>query len=324
MKDELKIFTLKPDEDLGKKVAEHLGLTLSELKERDFEDGEHKIRSMEGVNGQDVFVIHSLYSDLDYSVNDKLIRLIFFLGSLKDAGARTVTAVIPYLCYARKDRKTKSRDPLNSQYVARLLESVGTDRVMTVDVHNLQAYQNAFRCKSVHLPAQAIFAEYIQKNYSLNKIAVMSPDTGGIKRAHALKTLLEEKAEKKLPLIFMEKERSMGKVSGDALVGEVKDKEVIIIDDLISTGGTLAQAARSCKEAGAKSVLAMATHGLFVKTAGDNLSIPEIDELVVGNTIPPFRLQNTEVTRKLSVLDVTPLLADAIKAFAQGSELEMM
>ncbi|MEK6477253.1 ribose-phosphate pyrophosphokinase [Catalinimonas sp. 4WD22] len=324
MKKDIKLFALKPDEDLGRKVAQRLSIALSELKARDFEDGEHKIRTMEGVNEKDVYVIHSLYGDLDASVNDKLVKLVFFLGSLKDAGARRVNAIIPYLAYARKDRKSKSRDPLNTQYLARMIEAVGTDRVLTVDVHNLQAYQNAFRCKTIHLEAQKLFADYLETNKKHEPLAVMSPDAGGVKRAQAFRALMQEKTKQEIPLIFMEKERSMGEVSGEALVGDVADKNVIIIDDMISTGTTLSRAAAACKKAGAKSVRAMAIHGLFVKTAGEVLSAPEIEELIICNTIPPFRLQNTEVSRKLKALDISPLLADAIHTLSEGGELEMM
>jgi ribose-phosphate pyrophosphokinase len=324
MQDDIRLFALQPDEEMGRKVARHLGISPAKHKERDFEDGEHKLRSLEGVNGKEVFVIHSLYSDLEQSVNDKLVRLLFFIGSLKDAGAKRVNALIPYLCYARKDRKTKSRDPLNTQYLARLLEAAGTDRVMTVDVHNLQAFQNAFRIKNMHLSAQVLFIDQIRQSFDTEKLAMMSPDTGGIKRANALRRQLEEVTGHAVPLVFMEKERSSGQVSGDAMVGQVEGREVVILDDMISTGGTLARAAKACKGAGAVRVAAMATHGLFVKTAGDALSKPEIDELYICNSIPPFRLQNTEVSQKLKVLDLSPLLAEAIRAFAQGEEMELM
>lgn len=324
MNESFKFFALPPDDTLGQAIAEKLNIPLAEHKARDFADGEHKIRSMEGVNEKEVYVLHSLYSDLDYSVNDKLVRLLFFLGSLKDAGAKRVTALLPYQAYARKDRKTKSRDPLNTQYLARMLESVGTDRVVTLDVHNLQAYQNAFRIKNEHLEAKALFAAYIEENLEAPKLAIMSPDTGGVKRAAALKDLLQQKLEQKIPLVFMEKERSMGVVSGEALVGQVHDKDVVIVDDMISTGTTLSRAAKACKEGGARTVRAMATHGLFVKSAGDTLSEPALEEIIICNSIPPFRLQHTEVEQKLKVLDISGFLADAIRTLQQGKELRMM
>ena len=144
----------------GESIGTALGSPLSAHEERDFEDGEHKTRPLENVRGCEVFVIQSLYSEPGLSVNDKLCRLLFFIGALKDASARSVTAVLPYLGYARKDRKTKARDPVTTRYMAQLLEAVGTDRVLTLDVHNLAAFQNAFRCPTDHLEAKNLFVEH--------------------------------------------------------------------------------------------------------------------------------------------------------------------
>ena len=153
VKNEVIIFAFADSEDIAIKVSKKLGIELGKLEERYFEDGEHKCRPLQSVRNQDVFVIQSLYSDTKQSVNDKLCRLLFFIGALRDAAARQVTAIIPYLCYARKDRKTKSRDPVTTRYVAILLEAVGINRVVVMDVHNLAAYQNAFRCSCEHLEA---------------------------------------------------------------------------------------------------------------------------------------------------------------------------
>jgi ribose-phosphate pyrophosphokinase len=157
MDEEIRLFALHSNHNFGEKVSKALGIPLSAHEERDFEDGEHKARPLENVRGKDVFVIHSLYSDARQSVNDKLCRMLFFLGALRDASAGRITAVIPYLCYARKDRKTKSRDPVTTRYVAALMEAVGVDRVVTMDVHNLAAYQNTFRCRTDHLEAKQTF-----------------------------------------------------------------------------------------------------------------------------------------------------------------------
>ena len=154
------LFALEASRDLGTRVAGALGTVLARHEERGFEDGEHKSRSLENVRGRDVYVLQSLYGDREQSVNDKLVRLLFFLGALKDASAAQVTAVTPYLCYARKDRRTKPRDPVTMRYVAQVLEAVGTDRVVTMDVHNLAAYQNAFRIPAEHLEAKRLFVEH--------------------------------------------------------------------------------------------------------------------------------------------------------------------
>src|SRR5512135_3205205 len=137
------LFALNASRAFGERVAQRLGMPLSPHEERDFEDGEHKARPLASVRGADVFVIQSLYGEPGQGVNDKLCRLLFFIGALRDASAGRVTAVVPYLCYARKDRKTQARDPVTTRYVAALFEAVGTDRVLTLDVHNLAAFQNA-------------------------------------------------------------------------------------------------------------------------------------------------------------------------------------
>src|SRR5262245_22513629 len=141
--DSISLFALNSTRDFAEKVSVHLGIPLSAHEEREFEDGEHKARPLANVRGRDVFVIESLYSDSTQSVNDKLCRFLFFLGALRDASAGRVTAVIPYLCYARKDRKSKPRDPVTTRYVAALFEAVGVDRSINLDVHNLSAYTNA-------------------------------------------------------------------------------------------------------------------------------------------------------------------------------------
>ncbi|HSJ80246.1 MAG TPA: ribose-phosphate pyrophosphokinase-like domain-containing protein, partial [Thiobacillus sp.] len=151
--DALCLFALDASRAYGERVATALGVALSSHEEREFEDGEHKARPLENVRGKDVYVIQSLYGEPGMSANDKLVRLLFFIGALKDASAGRVTAVCPYLAYSRKDRKTKSRDPVSSRYVAQLFEAVGSDRMVTLDVHNPAAYQNAFRIPAEHLEA---------------------------------------------------------------------------------------------------------------------------------------------------------------------------
>jgi len=144
MRDELMLFALDATRAYGEAIARELGITLSAHEEREFEDGEHKTRPLVNVRGRDVYVIQSLYADAKQSGNDKFVRLLFFLGALRDASACRLTAIVPYLAYARKDRKSKARDPVTTRYVATLFEAVGTDCVVTLDVHNLAAFQNAF------------------------------------------------------------------------------------------------------------------------------------------------------------------------------------
>ncbi|HEY8402697.1 MAG TPA: ribose-phosphate pyrophosphokinase [Cytophagaceae bacterium] len=310
--DTISIFSLDSGKEFAEKVAANLNLPISKHEEREFEDGEHKIRSLESVRGKDVYIIQSLYSDVAMSVNDKLCRLLFFVGALKESGSKKVTLLIPYLCYARKDRKTKPRDPVTTKYLAQMIESVGTDHVVTLDVHNLQAFQNSFRCYSDHLEAKVLFADYFSE-LKEDDIVIMSPDAGGMKRADEFRLTLGRKTNKELPLIFMEKKRSAGEVSGTSLVGEVKNKTVIIVDDLISSGTTLARAAVACKEAGARRVAAAATHGVFSSKAKENLLNPALDKVIITNSIPYLKINQELVESKIKILDIAPLIAECIK-----------
>ena len=156
---DLIFFGLNASHEFATQVSSHLGVSLAPHEEREFEDGEHKARPLVSVRGKDVFVIHALYGEPAISANDKLMRLLLFIGALKDAAAARVTAVVPYLAYARKDHKTKERDPVSTRYIATLFEAVGADVVMTLDVHNLAAFQNAFRCQTEHLIAAPLLIE---------------------------------------------------------------------------------------------------------------------------------------------------------------------
>jgi ribose-phosphate pyrophosphokinase len=323
--DAMRLFALSESRPLGERIGAALGIPLSPHEERDFEDGEHKTRPLESVRGCDVFVIQSLYSEPGKSVNDKLCRLLFFIGALKDASARSVTAVLPYLGYARKDRKTKARDPVTTRYMAQLLEAVGTDRVLTLDVHNLAAFQNAFRCPTDHLEAKELFVDYFAAHIGNAEVVVVSPDVGGVKRAELFREALNQRLSRPAGSAFMEKQRSAGVVSGEALVGDVNGKAAIIIDDMISTGGTISRTAHACRRQGAQSVYAAASHGIFVGKADQVVADPALDSLVVTNTLPPFRLDPELARNRLTVLDVAPLLADAIRHIhTSGSIVEFL
>ena len=322
----LQLFALGTSRAYGKQVAHHLGIDLMAHEEREFEDGEHKARPLQSVRGADAFVITSLYGDEQFSVNDKLVRLLFFLGALRDAGAERVTAVIPYLCYARKDRKTKSRDPVNTRYTAALFEAVGVDAVLTVDVHNLAAYQNAFRCRSEHLEARPLFVEYFANQLAADtEVVVVSPDIGGIKRAEAFRGSLTARLGRAVGSAFLEKKRSAGVVSGEAVVGEVAGCTVIIIDDMIAGGTTLMRTVTACAARGADRILAAASHGLFVAAAEQKLTQPELEQLVITNSVAPFRLSAGFVSQKVTVLDGSHQIAEAIwRLHHNGSLVELL
>lgn len=307
------LFALNASRDFGIRVGDHLGMPLGSHEEREFEDGEHKTRPASEVRNRDVYVIQSLYGDAGQSANDKLLRLLFFIGAIRDAGAARVTAVVPYLCYARKDRKTQPDDPVTTQYVARMFEAVGTDRVMTMDVHNLAAYQNAFRCRTEHVEANRLFVEYFAPRLAGDDVIVVSPDAGGIKRAERLRQVMGNVLQRPIHAGFAEKYREKGIVSGEMVVGDIAGKIAIIVDDLISTGGTIGRVARACRERGAKQVFAFASHGVFVGEANAVLADDALDMTIVTNSIPPFRITHEKAQKKLSILDCAPLFAEAIR-----------
>jgi ribose-phosphate pyrophosphokinase len=317
----MRIFALTPGDGLGARIAARLNLALSRHEERQFEDDEHKARALENVRGRDVYVIESLYGEPGRSVNDKLCRLLFFIGSLKDASAARVTAVVPYLCYSRKDRRSKPRDPVTTRYVARLFEAVETDRVVTLDVHNLAAFENAFRCRIDHLEAQGLFVEHFTPVIGTDEVVVVSPDVGGVKRAQQFRQALARRLGREPGSAFLEKYRSAGIVSGEAVVGEVSGRIAIIIDDLISTGGTILRAAKACRARGATHVYAAATHGLFVGEAARLVADSSVDQLVVTDTIPPFRIDQNLARQRLVVLETAPLLAEAIRRMHEGGSI---
>jgi len=314
------LFALHETGELGNAVAAALGRPLAAHEEREFEDGEHKARPLETVRGAEVFVLHSLYGGPEQSANDKLCRLLFFIGALKDAGAARVTAVTPYLCYARKDRRTKLNDPVTIRYVAGLFEAVGTDTIVTLDVHNPAAFENAFRCQTVALTAAPIFVDYV-KRLSNERLCVISPDTGGAKRADLLHEALEAALGRPVGKGFADKRRSAGVVSGDLFVGDVGGATALIIDDLISTGGTLVRAARAARKAGATGVIALVTHGLFMPGAEAAVRDPAIDRIAVTDSVPPFRISDDAARGKIDILPVAPLLAETIRRLHAGDTL---
>jgi ribose-phosphate pyrophosphokinase len=304
------LFALDTSREYGARLAARLELPLSAQEERAFEDGEHKARPLVDPHSRDVFVLHSLYGEPGRSPNDKLCRLLFFIGALKDAGAARVTAIAPYLCYARKDRRTQPNDPITTKYVARLFEAAGADAVMTLDVHNLAAYENAFRVPALNIEAIPIFVEHFGQLCRGRPVAVISPDIGGTKRADLFRRALGAALHEEPAAGFADKRRSGGIVSGDMLVGDIRDRDVILFDDLISTGTTLRRAAKLCREAGARRVYAAATHGLLMDDAPQALPAV-LDGIAVADTVPPA---SGVLPPHFSILDSSSLVAAAINA----------
>lgn len=323
--DELVVFGLSRSRGLAERVGERLGVGLADIEERGFEDGEHKTRSLVNVRGRDVYVIHSLYGEPQQSVNDKLCRLLFFIGSLKSAAAGRVTAVVPYLAYARKDRRSQPRDPITTRYVAGMFEAVGVDRVVTLDVHNQAAYENAFSCGVDHLEARPLFVEYFAAKLGGTATAVVSPDAGGMKRAERFRQSLGARLGADLPIAFMEKQRSQGSLSGKALVGDVEGRTAVIYDDLISSGGTIARTVAACVSAGASEIVAAASHGILIGAAERTLAHPRLDHIVVTDTVSPVYLASGPVRDKLVTLGTDGLFAEAIRRLhSDGSLVELL
>lgn len=314
------LFALSATATLGQSIAAALGASLSPLEERTFDDGECKVRPLENVGGADCYVIQSLHGGPDLSVHDKLCRLLFFTGALKDAGAQRVTVVAPYLCYARKDRRTKPFDPVTVRYLAAMFETAGCDRILTLEVHNPAAFENAFRIRAISLPAASLFVD-LAAGLGDGPLCVLSPDPGGAKRAEQFREALEARIGQPVAKAFADKHRSAGVVSGELLVGDVAHKTVLIVDDLISTGGTLARAARAARLAGAARVLAFAAHGLFMPGAEAAMAEPDLERVIVTDAVPPFRLTHEAVRAKVEVAPAAPLLAEAIRRLIGGEAL---
>lgn len=314
----VRVFALHATEALGSAIAAALGCELAAHEEREFDDGEHKARPLENVAGADCYVVNSLHGGPDESANDKLCRLLFFIGALKDAGAARVTAVVPYLAYARKDRRTKPFDPVTTRYVSALFEAVGTDTLLTLEPHNPVALENSFRGRTIALSAAPLLLDHAQQ--APGHICVLSPDPGGAKRAELFREALEARIGRHVGKAFADKHRSADVVTGELLVGDVADACVLIVDDLISTGGTLVRAARAAKAAGAAETAAFCAHGLFM-SAGEAMADTALDRMYVTDTVPPFRLTDSRLRQKLTVVPSAPLLAEAIVRLANDQAL---
>jgi ribose-phosphate pyrophosphokinase len=307
---------------LGASVADRLGTSLCPLEEREFSDGEHKSRPLESVRGRDVYVIASLAGDRSMSANDKLCRALFLVGALREASARSVTVLVPYLCYARKDRQTKARDPVTVRYVLQLFEAVGVDRIVTLDVHNLAAFQAGARCPTDHLEAATLFVEHFLDVGPAAPLTVVSPDIGGVKRADRLRRLLADARREDVELAFTEKFRGSGVVTGRGeVLGDVAGRVAVVYDDLISSGGTMLRVADVLADRGARAIHLAASHGLFTAGSEAIFRAPTVDSVVVTDSVPQDRLPAAVVDEKLVVLPLAELLARSLSIIDGGGSL---
>jgi len=313
----VKLFGIQASRAGAERLARALGLKLARQEEREFEDGEFKIRPLESVRRQRVAIYQSLSGQEGISVNDKLMRALVFAGALKDAGAQETVLVAPYLAFARKDKRTKARDPISTRYVAQMCEAVGIDTVITMDVHNVAAFENAFRCGTRNVEAAPVFAEHFRAlAASATRAVVVSPDAGGVARARRFADLLAVCSERTVDVAFVEKHRSEGQVTGGLFAGEVEDAAVIIIDDMISGGTTMLRAATMCLERGASHVHAAATHGVFAAHAGEAFTDPAIASVVVTDSVCDVLARGHAFADKLVVLESTGQLAAALEKLA--------
>jgi ribose-phosphate pyrophosphokinase len=310
------LFSLDPDCKLAPAVAAALDEPLARLEDRTFEDGEHKLRPLSDPRGNDAYVICSLYGTPQRSPHDQLLRLLMFVATLREHGVDRVTAVLPYLAFARKDRQTQPFDPVSQRYVAQLIEAVGTAQVIVLEAHNVSAFQNAFRCTAVHLEAHRVFESAVADWVGDGPLAVASPDAGGVKRALVWREVLSARLGRPVGFAMVDKRRSGGRVTSlDLVAGEVGGMTVLAVDDLIATGETLRRAAVALRHAGAREVIAVAAHGLFVTPAAQTLADPNIASVAITDSVPPFRLPGSgPVAAKLRVVSAAPLLAHAIRA----------
>lgn len=309
----MKVFALNASLALGQRIAERLGHALDAHEEREFACGEHKARPLVNVSNDDVYVISSLHGDTTLSVNDKICRLLFFVGAIKDAGAHRVTALVPYLAYSRKDRRTKSRDPVTTRYVATLLQSVGVDRLVSMDIHNPAALDNSFRGPAFNLETHRLFADHYHRSTGDTVTTVVSPDLGGIKATRLFVDSFEASSGNTLPMAVMDKRRSEGLVSGSGLIGNVGE-HVLIVDDMIGSGTTLCRAAQACLDAGAERISVGATHGLFEGGSPKLFEQAGIDSITVTDTVAIDELGLPEEHRaRITTIETAPLFADTIR-----------
>jgi ribose-phosphate pyrophosphokinase len=297
----LRIFSGRANPELAEKISRYLGIPLGRAMIDDFPDGEVSLKLIEDVRGRDAFVIQSTCTPGD----KRLMELLIFIDCLRRASARRVTCVIPYFGYARQDRKDEGRVPITAKLVANLLATAGTDRVLTLDLHAAQI-QGFFDIPVDHLSSAPVLSSYFQK-LNDGPLAVVSPDVGNIKTARTYADRLGGE------LAILDKRRVSGKDAVvNTIIGDVKDKTVLMVDDIIATAGTVCEACRMVKECGARRIVVAATHGVLCGPALDRLSASPIDELAVTDTIP-LTAEARARLNNVTVLTVSELLGEAIR-----------
>jgi ribose-phosphate pyrophosphokinase len=297
---ELKLFSGNANRPLAEEIAQHLRMRLGDADVSRFSDGEVYVQINENVRGQDVFVIQPTCPP----VNDTLMELLVMMDAFKRASARRITAVLPYYGYGRQDRKVMPRVPITAKLVADLITAAGCHRLLAVDLHAGQI-QGFFNIPVDHLfAAPPVIVDYLAKK-DLQDLVLVSPDAGGVERARAIAKRLNA------GLAIIDKRRDGPNVALFMyLIGEVKNKDVVVIDDMIDTAGTLIQAVEAVKREGARRVLACAVHGVLSGPALKRIEESPLEEVIITNSVP---LTPGKASPKVHVLSVAPLLAEAIR-----------
>lgn len=307
---EMKIIAGSSNRILSKEIAELLDIPITDATMETFSDGEISVNVNESVRGDDVYVIQST-SD---PVNNNLMELLIIIDAMKRASAGRINAVIPYYGYGRQDRKAKARDPITAKLVADLITVAGADRVITMDLHATQI-QGFFNMPVDHLLGMPILSEYFNKQ-NIPDLVVVSPDAGSVKRSRKLAERLDA------PLAIIDKRRPKANVSEVMnIIGDIKDKNCILVDDMIDTAGTICNGANALVNLGAKSVCAVCTHGIFSGPAIERLKSSNIKEIVALNTIQipqESRLDN------LTILSVGAIFAKAIDRVHKGKSISKL
>lgn len=316
-----KFYALTESLELGKATSHEAGLALAPLEEQEFEGGEFKLRPLDSVRNRPVFVLQSLVATPGTTIADSLVRLLFLLNGLRDAGACERIALIPYLAYARMDRRTELRDPVNARYVAQLLEASGADRIIALDVHNPAALDNAFRIPVDHLSALPMMANWFAGRVGTAALAVVSPDIGGVKRAQLFQESLEQQLGRGVEFALLEKRRSSGKAATGRLLGDLAGRDAIVVDDLCATGGTLIHAAERCREAGAKTVYVAVSHTPWAAGLSAVLSSTSVANVVTTDSVGFQSVLPADSRSKLVTLSVAPLLGGVVRRIAAGQPI---
>ena len=298
---DIKIFAGNSNRELALEIAEKIGLPLGLANVGKFSDGECAIGINEVVRGSDVFLIQSLCTP----VNDNIMELLIMIDALRRASAGRITAVIPYYGYARPDRKAKARDPISAKLEANLLTTAGADRILTMDLHAPQL-QGFFDIPLDHLLGVPILANHFREKFeNTSDVVVVSPDVGSVARSRKFAERLD------VPLAIIDKRRPKANVSEIMnIIGDVNNKRVVLVDDLIDTGGTIMNAAKALTEIGAKEVYACCTHGVLSGNAVERIEKSELKELITLNTIP---LTEDKKSPKIQSLSVAAVFAEAIE-----------